>query len=330
MPTVRTIKQKTSAKDFFLHLASAVTLYVSAVSLLNLLFDVINVRFPDALEYGFDPYSSSLRLAIATLVIVFPVYIVLMHFLNTEIVAVPARRDAPIRKWLTYATLFLASTAIIVDLVVLINTFLGGEVTVRFIWKVLSVLVVAGGVFGYYFYDLRSFWHENRRLAKLVSVIASFFVTGALACAFIVVGTPANQRLIRIDNQKISDLQSVQWQIINYWQQKKRLPKSLDNLNDPISGFMVPHDPESGLGKEYTYSTTAKLSFEICANFNLPTPKTGTPTKDGVGMPASVLEMDTMYRPGIDENWEHGSGTHCFKRTIDPELYPVRDDTVKN
>lgn len=322
MPTVRTTKQKTSAKDFFLYLASAVTLYVSAVSLLNLLFDVINARFPDALDYGFDPYSSSLRLAIATLVIVFPIYIVLMRFLNTEIAAVPARRDAPIRKWLTYATLFLASIAIIVDLVVLINTFLGGEVTVRFIWKVLSVLVVSSGVFGYYFYDLRSFWHENRRQAKLVSVVSSLFVIGALVCAFTVVGTPATQRLVRIDNQKVSDLQSVQWQIINYWQQKERLPKSLDDLTDPISGFMVPHDPESGLGKTYTYAATAKLTFEICADFNRPTPTTGTPYTNGYGM--GSVAYDTSYPSrGIDENWEHGTGVHCFKRTIDPELYPV-------
>ena len=24
------------------------------------------------------------------------------------------------------------------------------------------------------------------------------------------------------------------------------------------------------------------------------------------------------------ENWQHAAGKHCFSRTIDPELYPVR------
>lgn len=312
-----------SVRDFFLYLGSAIALYVSAVSLLNLLFDVINAHFPDVLDYGFDPSSSSLRVAIATLVILFPLYIVLMRVLNNDLAKHKEKRDSSVRKWLTYVTLFLAGVAIVVDLVVLINTFLGGEVTARFIWKVLAVLVVAKSIFIYYFYDLRNYWQTNRTRARIVSVIAAVFVLASIIFAFTVVGSPKTQRLQRIDAEKVSDLQQIQWQIISYWQQKGKLPEGLDALADPISGFVLPKDPETNLGKAYTYAVTEKRTFEICADFNLPTPKTGVPIKGGMSLPSMSVEVDTMYRPGMDENWEHAADVFCFKRTIDPELYPV-------
>ncbi len=309
-----------TAKEFFLYLGSAVALYASAISLLNLLFDVINAHFPDALDYGFDPFSSSIRLAIATLVILFPLYLVLMRVINTAF----AKSDSAIRKWLTYVTLFLAGVAVVTDLVVLINTFLGGEVTARFIWKVIAVLVVALAVFGYYYYDLKNIWQANRTRARIIAIAASLFVIASVVLAFMVVGSPKTQRLMRIDNQKTSDLQQIQWQVINYWQQKGKLPESLALLNDPISSFMLPEDPESNLGKMYTYKTTGKTSFEICADFNLPTPTTGTPITGGA-KPLGGVAYDTSYPSmrGIDENWEHSAGVQCFDRTIDPELYPV-------
>jgi hypothetical protein len=60
-----------------------------------------------------------------------------------------------IRKWLIYFTLFAAALIIIGDLVTLLNRFLEGELTVRFLLKVLAVFFVAGSVFYYYLWDLR-------------------------------------------------------------------------------------------------------------------------------------------------------------------------------
>jgi hypothetical protein len=42
----------------------------------------------------------------------------------------------------------------------LINTFLGGELTLRFFLKVLTVLFVAGSIGGYYIWDLKKFKSE--------------------------------------------------------------------------------------------------------------------------------------------------------------------------
>ena len=39
-----------------------IALYASAVSLLNLLFEIINASFPDALNFSYDNFSSRMRL----------------------------------------------------------------------------------------------------------------------------------------------------------------------------------------------------------------------------------------------------------------------------
>jgi len=127
-------------------------------------------------------------------------------------------------------------------------------------------------------------------------------------------GTPQTQRLERYDSQKISDLQNIQWQIVNYWQQKGEIPQTLEALRDPISGFMLPHDPQTG--EDYGYRATGELSFELCADFNRPTRKAT----------ASRVPVPVKFSGGLDsDSWQHGVGSECFPRTIDPELYPVRE-----
>jgi hypothetical protein len=56
---------------------------------------------------------------------------------------------------LTYITLFVAAGVLIGDLISLVFNFLGGELTVRFVLKVLTVGVIAGTIFGHYLWDLR-------------------------------------------------------------------------------------------------------------------------------------------------------------------------------
>jgi len=43
-----------------------------------------------------------------------------------------------------------------VDMTTLVNNVLGGELSLRFLLKVLVAAVIAGSVFGYYLWDLRS------------------------------------------------------------------------------------------------------------------------------------------------------------------------------
>ena len=81
------------------------------------------------------------------------------------------------------------------------------------------------------------------------------------------VGSPYRQRALRLDSQRLGDLQTIQWQIVGYWQQKEKLPTTLADLADPISGIVIPKDPETKAA--YEYSVKSPQSFEICATFDL-------------------------------------------------------------
>jgi len=149
---------KTSARDFFLHLLTIITLYASAVSFITLLFQYVNYFFPDPLiegRYSKESIVSIMRWTIATLIIVFPTYVGTSWLLNKSYRKDPQKINLWIRRWLIYFTLFLAALIIIGDLVTLVYGLLGGrELTIRFLLKVFTVFFVAGSTFWYYLWDI--------------------------------------------------------------------------------------------------------------------------------------------------------------------------------
>ena len=275
------IKVKTTPKDFFVFIGAMVALYASAVSLLNLLFEIINASFPDALNFSYDRFSSGMRWSIASLLIVFPLYIFLSWFINRDLAVNPLKKNLGIRKWLTYLTLFIAGVTIITDLIILSTLFFGGEITARFAFKVLAMLIVAGVIFAYYLYDLRRDVGQKSSQMKMLVWAVSFGVLASIIGGFFIIGSPFTLRMKRFDERRVNDLQNIQYQIVNFYQRKGVLPNSLDELKDPLSGFNIPLDPDTNASYEYEKVTDlptgqaslpagkAGLSFKLCADFSL-------------------------------------------------------------
>ena len=136
------------------------TLYISAFNLGHLLFQFINRAFPDpSAPAALARYSRyAIRWSVASLIVAFPIFLYMSHILNRAIERDPGKRASKIRKWLTYMTLFITASFMIGDLIALVYNFLGGELTLRFVLKVLTVAIIAGSIFGYYRWDLR---HEE-------------------------------------------------------------------------------------------------------------------------------------------------------------------------
>src|SRR3989344_2968846 len=306
------MEPKAGPKDIFLHLLSIVALYVSAGSFIALVFQYVNVYFPDIVADGgywaLQSAYSGIRWSIAVLVVVFPVYVWISWFLGRMYWRTPELKNIKTRKWLLYFTLFAAAVIIIGDLVTLIYNFLQGELTARFLLKILAVGVVAAAVFWHYLLELR----VARPSAKLFAYPVSVIVLVAIVAGFFVVGSPKEERLRKFDDRRVLDLQTIQGQIINFWQNKERLPQNLAELRDDISGFLPPNDPEPG--KEYVYEKTADLSFKLCANFN----RESLENSPKISRPATPYPVEPYFG---SENWQHAAGEICFERTIDPELY---------
>lgn len=145
-----------SARDAFIYLVIFTTLAVSAFHFGSLLFELIERAFPDPLDEHAAGYSvHTVRRAIAALVVAFPIYVLLSYRVNAAMREDPTKRASKIRKWLTYMTLFIAAAVLVGDLSAVIYSLLSGELTVRFILKALTVVLIAGAIFGYYLWDSR-------------------------------------------------------------------------------------------------------------------------------------------------------------------------------
>ena len=144
-----------AAREAFIYLVLFLCLYISAFSFGSLLFHFINRWIPDAIRSYESGDLSAVRMSVASLIVAFPVYLWLSSIAAAAIRRDPERKGSKVRKWLTYITLFVAAGVIIGDLITLLFNLLGGELTARFMLKVLSVLLIAGLIFGYYLWDLR-------------------------------------------------------------------------------------------------------------------------------------------------------------------------------
>lgn len=138
-------------------------------------------------------------------------------------------------------------------------------------------------------------------------------VAAAVVAGFFMVGSPAQERLRRFDQQRIQHLQSLQWEVVNFWQSKNKLPERLSDLNDSLRGFSVPKDPQTQ--RDYEYNIKDAQTFELCAIFN----------KSGNGLDGRYPVREKIPAPvgGLyqADYWQHEAGHACFERKIDKDFF---------
>jgi hypothetical protein len=233
-----------------------------------------------------------------------------------DLKANPEKKDLWVRKWIIFLTLFIAGITIAIDLSTLIYRFLGAEdLTLRFFLKVFFVLIVVGTIFRSSLKDLRRTSFELTRKIKIEYGIVSLIILAGIVYGVIQNGSPSTLKARQMDERRINDLVNIQSQIVyTQWQNKGDVPTNLETLNEPISGFVVPKDPETG--ESYEYKKISKNSFELCANFK---------TKSEI---ANSTYTKPIQIENINDNWKHEIGRVCFERIIDQKLYPVNQKIV--
>lgn len=336
---------KTKALDVFIYLGIGISLVVSVYNLLQILFTAIDRKFVDVLNSSYvDIYNSDVRMAVALLVVMYPLYVFLSWYVAKDIAKFLYKRDLTIRKVMIYTTMFITLSSLIGTLVSIIYTYLGGELSIRFAYKALSVFLVSLGVFSYYYYSVKRNYSVKSNVPLFTTVLATVLVVASLVWSISIVGTPSQMRAKRLDSTRLSDISSLQQQVLSRFQSTDKLPATLDELNDAFQGYAVPIDPvtkelygykvvEQPVMK-FNYTTNKKematsAVFELCANFE--TVRNVNNNGNGIknvpimsGFPPidiSYSVSNYYYEGDQTPFWNHGIGETCFKRIISPDMY---------
>lgn len=307
-----TKSMENTAKNFALQLGSLVTLYASISGLIVLLFGIITIQYPDVASQGYWEYesaASSIRFSIALLVVSFPAYVILTRLVNN----IRRNEDGTylkLTKWLIYLSLLVGGALILGDLVMVINNFLNGELTIRFILKAFAFFVVVGSAFLYYLFDARGHWQTHEKQSIQYGIFVAAFVVAALIIGFLKIEAPTEVREMRIDSQQLSDLMSMQSRVEEYYMVKQVLPASLTEVYGNLAM------PQASEGRTpYSYEKLSETSFQLCAGFAYPTSK------------AQQMEFTqpVFYEEPIKNpyNWDHNEGEWCFERVVEPNVPAV-------
>ncbi len=297
------------AREAFFHLLTFAALYTTVISLTVLFFQYINRLFPDiAFEnIYYEESLSPIRWSMAAIIVAFPLFLWISRLILRELSEHPERAMSGIRRWLTYLTLFVTAAALAGDVITLVYYLLEGELSVRFLLKVFTILVLAGMTFVYYFLSLK--WdprkQQQKGLHKMFVTLAGALVVLALVWGGYLIGSPSSERDRKIDEQRVTDLQAIQSEIYNivydgrpYEQTSpvNPIPRTLEDVAAQAL-YQRPSivDPETKLPYEYT--VTDSTHFELCATF--------------------VHARTQSY----NIFWDHAAGRHCYQFDITDQQY---------
>jgi hypothetical protein len=149
-----------TARDAFFHLLTFTALFTWATSLILLFITYIDFAFPDPAwrtsYYALEAALSNIRASLAALIVSFPIFLILWHFLLREVRRHPEKAKGAIRRWLGYLSLFVGAVTLSADAITFIFYLFEGQLTVRFLLKVTALFLIAGSLVYYLAFTLRS------------------------------------------------------------------------------------------------------------------------------------------------------------------------------
>lgn len=122
---------------------------------------------------------------------------------------------------------------------------------------------------------------------RVVAIGSIAVVAAAVVAGLLITGSPAEQRLLRLDTQRVFGLTQLARTAESRWDREQRLPDSAAELVDGQFLTRLPTDPTTR--EPYEYRITGPRQFEVCATF------------------------DRASRPELaGDFWFHEAGHRCF------------------
>ena len=314
--------RKTTTVEIVVNVFSFILLGIVATALGTLYFGIIDKFFPDPLMYTYYPYqygSGSVHYAIAALLVAFPLYVFAVRLWFRRFREDHEKEEAKLSKWLTYLVLLIAAITIVSDLIAVVFNFLQGETSARFFLKALTVLFIAGTVFGFYFLERRKIQYKKdipRKTFFLFGYVVGAFVLIGIVLGFFAAGTPTMERTRQFDQQRANNLRTLASCVSQYATDRGALPGSLADLEvSSAYSWCATQRFDPVTREEYEYRVLAPLAsvadqqgvregvIELCAKFDLA-------SEEREAMPA-------IYYGGTPDKWGvHSAGRTCRQETI--------------
>lgn len=137
------------------YLLLLVTLAISSFNFGSLMFELINRAFPDPASVTRPFTLEAVRWSVASLVVTFPIFLYVLLLVDRQVQADPLKRASRHRQSATYVALVLTAAILIGVFITLVYNLLGGDLTVRFLLKALTVAGISGSIFIVGLRDLR-------------------------------------------------------------------------------------------------------------------------------------------------------------------------------
>src|SRR3989339_722710 len=262
-----------SAKYAFLYLLSLVALVFMSISVGIIVFQIINKQIVDIInDYVVNYNDGMMKFAISAIIVSTPIFYLTSRQIYKNLFAGTLDKDAGVRKWLTYFILLVSIVVMIGFLIATINSFLGGDLTTKFILKTLTALIIAGTVFSFYFYDIRRDIVEGKKdkVIKFYTWISLAVVLVVFVFSWFSVDSPAATRSKKIDQEVINDLYEVNSAVMNYYTLNEKMPDNLEVLINNSEGtykLSTQAAQQPSNGQYYSYQVTAEDEYKICADF---------------------------------------------------------------
>lgn len=273
---------QTSTMQAALDLFSFVLLAIVVSAWIRLLFQSVNIAFPESSPLAAFATTSSLHYSIASLIVAYPLYVVTMRQWLSRYKNNEGATEAKLTQWLTYLVLIIAAVTIAGDLITVLFSLLQGEMEVRFALKALATLVVAGITFRLYYLERMiiqmgktALWGSLRSFFIVVSV----FMGASLIVGLVLARSPGHSRNEAFDAERVRQLNALAGCIENYATDFAKLPDSIGELKKSnklarCAAFMS--DPETRLEYEYAVQVPSKElgtgtvgDYQLCATFAL-------------------------------------------------------------
>lgn len=132
---------------------------------------------------------------------------------------------------------------------------------------------------------------------RWLAIVASVVVAATLVAAVLSMGSPSEQREIKLDARRVQDLQHLERAVQEYYAVHQALPANFTKLAMQPGWELSSTDPVDGTA--YVYETTGERSYRLCARFT-----TDTATTAPAG---AAIEPD---------QWNHAVGRQCFERKV--------------